>query len=287
MNSTWAVWRVAVATLILAVIAHRAVAQPPDILRDYRFIPADTVVHVSGGLPGYDMDLTIAGKFGLITGYQVTPTAPVPSLVPFADFVDVHGILYNPLSMAPLPVPGWDLDKTLNLSGLHGTFSPSDPNRLFFLGADGQGVAIRLQAVIDGRLLHLTGGSSDPPSSNSVLYQVNALAHLVPFPDFNFDGAITVADVPAMLDVLAGPQASMAAHSLSADDLVSMGDLDGDGKVTNADIQGLINLLANGGGSAGGSLAAVPEPGSLVLLALGGVIALCRRQRIGVRNSHS
>ena len=115
-------------------------------LREFRFIPSKTTVLVTGGSPGYDLNLTIAGRFGLVTGYDevVSPPATVPSLVPHAEFIDVHGILFNPLSLAPLPLPGWDLDKTLNLSGLHGTFSVGDPNDLFFLGArwPGCGAAI-------------------------------------------------------------------------------------------------------------------------------------------------
>ena len=170
-------------------------------MRDFRFIPSKTTVLVTGGSPGYDLNLTIAGRFGLVTGYDevVSPPATVPLLVPHAEFIDVHGILFNPLSLAPLPLPGWDLDKTLNLSGLHGTFSVGDPNDLFFFGGDGQGVALRLQATINGGWLHLTGGSSDPVGKNPVLYQIDALAHLAPFPDFNQDGAVTVADLQPML----------------------------------------------------------------------------------------
>jgi hypothetical protein len=59
-----------------------------------------------------------------------------------------------------------------------------------------------------------------------------------------------------------------------------LGDLNGDGQVTNADLQGLITLLANGGGS--GSLTAVPEPTSSVLMALAGVIILSA-VRLGAR----
>src|SRR5438045_1979851 len=132
---------VAVACIVLAAIAPRASADPPDILRDYRFITSHSTVHVSDGLPGYDMNLVIAGRFVVVTGYNygVDPTAHIPTLVPHAEFVDVKAILFNPLSLAPLPVPGWDLDKTLNLTGLTGTFSSGDPSRLFFQGLDGQG----------------------------------------------------------------------------------------------------------------------------------------------------
>src|SRR5262249_22911964 len=215
----------AIIVLLLAVLAGRALGQPPDVLRDYRFIPQDTVVHVSGGPQGYNMDLTIAGTFGLVTGYNevIDPTAHVPTLDPFAQFINVHGILYNPLSLAPLPVPGWDLDKTLNLSGLKGTFSASNPDQLFFRGADGAGVALKLEADITGKLIHITGGSTDPPSGNSVLYQIDALAHLTPFPDFDFDGAVTVGDLSSMVSAVSSTT-YMSQHNLSSDDLLSMGD---------------------------------------------------------------
>ena len=102
------------------------------------------------------------------------------------------------------------------------------------------------------------------------------LAHLVPFPDFDFDGAITVADLAPMLGAMSSPQTYLSQHNLSSDDFVSMGDLNGDGKVTNADVQSLVNMLA-GGGSA--SLAAVPEPSTMCLLAVGGMLifGVCRR----------
>jgi hypothetical protein len=263
----------AIVLLLVAIFAGRALGQPPDFLHDYRFIPQDTVVHVSGGVQGYNMDLTIAGTFGLVTGYQegVDPTTQIPTLTPFAQFINVHGILYNPLSAAPLPVPGWDLDKTLNLSGLTGTFSTSNPDQLFFRGADGAGVALLLEADINGKLLHITGGSSDPIGVNPVLYRIDALAHLTPFPDFNGDGAITVADLAPMLSAMNSPQTFMAANNLSSDDLLSMGDLNGDGKVTNADVQGLINMLASGGSA---SLSAVPEPPAVMLGAVAAVLGL-------------
>jgi len=98
-------------------------------LRDYRFIPSKTTVHVSGGPSDYNLNLTIAGELGLVTGYneELDPTAHVPTLEPYAQFVDVHGILYNPLSAAPLPLPGWDLDKTLNMSAGMARFLPTIP----------------------------------------------------------------------------------------------------------------------------------------------------------------
>src|SRR3954452_1849893 len=189
---------IAFVVVVASAIANSAFAQPPDFLRDYAFIPSRTVVHVTGGSPNYNTDLTIAGKFGLVTGYdeEISPTGGVPKLVPHAEFVDVHGILYNPLIMAPLPLPGWDLDKTLNLSRLKGTFA--DPGVLHFNGVDGQGVPIALDATLRGPLLHLTGMNLLPPTcatcTQYIGYKVDALAFTKPYADFNLDGTIDASD---------------------------------------------------------------------------------------------
>ncbi|HEX4414788.1 MAG TPA: hypothetical protein VH107_14230, partial [Lacipirellulaceae bacterium] len=42
----------------------------PEILRDFRFITSKSTVEVSGGLPVFDVDWNVAGKFGLATGYD-------------------------------------------------------------------------------------------------------------------------------------------------------------------------------------------------------------------------
>jgi PEP-CTERM motif-containing protein len=57
--------------------------------------------------------------------------------------------------------------------------------------------------------------------------------------------------------------------------------LNNDNVVNNADLQGLIVALANGGG--GGSISAVPEPGSLALMAIGGLIVVATFSRAGAR----
>jgi hypothetical protein len=58
--------------------------------------------------------------------------------------------------------------------------------------------------------------------------------------------------------------------------------------VNNLDVQGLINFLANGGSSApgGGSLTAVPEPGSIVLAGLAlPALAYALRHRVSRRRA--
>src|SRR5262249_23871176 len=104
--------------------------------------------------------------------------------------------------------------------------------------------------------------------------------------DSNRDSHIDVADVSAMESALSDLSAYQATDgpgggALADQQLLLVGDINGDNKVTNTDIQSLINLMANGGGSGGGSLTAVPEPGtlSLAVAALTGA-AICHRRSI-------
>jgi hypothetical protein len=261
-------WVVAATT-----IAQRAAAQPPDILRDYRFIPSHSTVHVSGGFAGFNMDLSVAGTFGMVTGYdyEVSPTTHVPTLVPHAEFVGVDAILFNPLSLAPLPVPGWDLDRTLNLTGLHGTFQ--DPRVLKFIGEDGQGWPISLQAVIRGPLLHLTG-SNRPGCCDFFSYTVDALAYLKPYSDFNLDGKIDSTDLQTWLSNVG----RLTDASLEQGDADGDGDVDGDDFLAWQRTIGAATILyefTNSGTSSG----LVPEPGAAALLMFGAVILGLRRRR--------
>jgi endonuclease I len=84
--------------------------------------------------------------------------------------------------------------------------------------------------------------------------------------DFNIDGQLTAADIPAMLSALTNLDAYETAKSLTPTTLLAIGDFTGDGTVSNYDVQPLMALIqANGSGS----LAAVPEPTSLLIAAIG------------------
>jgi hypothetical protein len=253
--------------------ARYAAAQPPLLLKDYRFITPKSVVDVTDGKSGIETSLNILGRFGLETGYNEGsggPTAQAPQLVPYAAFTDVKAILFDPRRASPLPLPGWDLDKTLNLSGLSGTFSPSDPDNLFFLGADGQGQAIRLEATITGRLLHLTGGSSDP-CCNYDRYGVDAWAHQLPWADFNGDGRVDASDY-AMWQQNFGATVTPG----------TVGDANGDGVVNAEDYTIWRDQLGETDGMSSLTTGQVPEPGTIVLFG----VAVVSFAIVGSRRLH-
>jgi hypothetical protein len=107
------------------------------------------------------------------------------------------------------------------------------------------------------------GAKNDVSAGDITVMDVIGYDRLVPG-DFNRDGQVNAADIPAMLAALADLSAYQTSKNLSGPQLVLLGDIDGDGVVTNADLQALLTLLKSGGDS----LAAVPEPGSMVLMAL-------------------
>jgi hypothetical protein len=102
----------------------------------------------------------------------------------------------------------------------------------------------------------------------------SATFQVVKHGDFNGDGVFDGNDVPAMLQALANVSGYQSTNQLSDSQMVALGDFDGDGVVTNADLQGMLYSLVNGI-PAPLPGAAVPEPESVILLAIGfmGLIA--------------
>jgi hypothetical protein len=92
--------------------------------------------------------------------------------------------------------------------------------------------------------------------------------------DINRDGHVNAADILAMMQALVDLPDYRIAKGLTDPNLFKLvADVNGDGAVNNADLQALLNLLKSGGGS----VAAVPEPASIALIALAApLLASCR-----------
>jgi autotransporter-associated beta strand protein len=158
----------------------------------------------------------------------------------------------------------------LNIS-LLGGFIPQDPVPLFegSIGTISGTFSAINSPIVNGRTFIAAYGA------NQVILQVLQAG------DVNRDGAVNVADIQPLMVALSDLSAYKSSHdNLTDAQLGLIVNLNGDNFVNNADVQGLINLLANGGGS--GSIAAVPEPASVLLAALAfSALVLARwRQRI-------
>ena len=258
------------------------IANIPDILRNYRFITSRSTVEVSGGLPVFSVDWNVAGKFGLATGYDglftptPSPTATPPALSGHASFVNVNAYMFHPMSAGPASAIAIDLDKTLNLSGLKGTFKI--PNDIHFTGDDGQGIPMNLEAVIRGPLLHLTGATLPVPTCATCginMYKVDALAVIGPYADINLDGVVNSADLHVLMSHI-GMQTGAT---------FEQGDVDGNGAVDGNDflawqrsLGAATSLSAFSDLSTNGT--AVPEPATFALFTMAvALLSIPRRKR--------
>jgi hypothetical protein len=79
--------------------------------------------------------------------------------------------------------------------------------------------------------------------------------------DWDLNGSVNAADIPAMLTDLTDLSAYKISNNLDSNALLAIGDINGDGQITNADIQPMLDLVGQAGH---GSLSAVPEPATLV-----------------------
>lgn len=180
--------RIGIAVLMV-LAAAQAVAQPPDILRSFQFVPSRSTLEVQGGFAGLSLRLPIFGTFDFVTGFRYD----FPSLNPYAAFTNVEATATNPLSYSPF---SFDIDDSLNLSGLGGAPLPvGEPFDVYrFEGTDGQDAPMELFVASLGRWLYLRGGN-DPGCCDFFQYEIRAVARQDSFPDFNSDAIVDRADL--------------------------------------------------------------------------------------------
>ena len=277
-------------------LAGVTLAQPPDILRKYRFLPGHSTLHVSGGFPGWDFESPVVGKYGFATGFEHDfDSAGFPVLDPYASFVDVDAYWIHPLILAPSPLDRIDLDQTLNLSGLEGhpvplpavIVPPFGNIELFaFHGEDGQGAPFRLHVLRAGRWMFMKG-ANDPPCCDFFNYRIRALARQIPFADFNDDNTVSAADLGLLQASFGTSSASLATGDADGDGLVGGGDFFawqrsyGETAPT-MDFDALLDSLVVTAATSSSAARAVPEPGtvSMTILLL---CACCTAKRRGSR----
>lgn len=263
--------------LLLVLPTLEVLAQRPDLLREYRFHPWRSTLDVSGGLAGVHVKANIFGNYGFVTGVEQSPLAVYPPiLIPFAKFVDVQAKAVNSTGTVP---DSFDLDKTLNLSGLRGEplpvyFPAVMPNiEVYkFTGRDGQGAPMKLYSLVVGRWMYLRGANS-PGCCDLFNYEIKALARQMPFADLNADDAVDQQDLGLILGNYGSGPAALT------DGTLVPGDVDGNGHVNGLDLLAWqrergestppldFDALLNSILASLPELKAVPEPGTWLLLA--------------------
>jgi hypothetical protein len=250
---------------LAAHCAQYASAQTADALQQFRFIPSRSTLDVTGGTTGVRTKFFTYGKFGLNTGFDGGA---------HAEFVGVNSWLVpdSPLTFV------WHTDGTLNLSGLEGTFAPSDPSRITFQGVDGQGAPFQLTTVQHGRLLHLVG-ENNPACCGLLKYKLDALAYVAPYADFNLDGMVDRLDT----ELLSSNIGTFANATFEQGDADGDGDVDGDDFLTwQREIGPATPMSAFASTSSVGSglnSNVVPEPAAMAILSAAIMVLLCVRRR--------
>jgi autotransporter-associated beta strand protein len=190
-----------------------------------------------------------------------------------------------------LTASSWGTGAVLTINNWDAVNSPNQ-NHILIGGS--------LQALTRNELNDIVFAGSASP--HAVLVMNGADAELVPGTplaplkrgDLNGDGFITNADFNQLMIALTNPATYEASYPvgapLSAGELLDVADINRDGSVNNLDMQAelyAINTgIAPGATLSGGSPAntsAVPEPGSFVLIGLGGLLlsSVARKRRSG------
>jgi hypothetical protein len=257
-----------------AALGGGAVAEHPEFLRDYRFLPSESTLIQSGGIAGTEEKFQVLGTFSVVSGFHHDD----PWLGQSARFINVDAWAVHPIKDLAL-----SLDQVLNLSGLKGRQLPvAAPFDVFqFQGHTADGSAVNLFASVISPWFFLRGETTPPAgSADYFTYKIDALARQMPHADFDGDGAIDGGD-------LDGWQGGFGKTMPSAPDPVPFGDANADLAVDGADFLVWQRLLGEqlpppppDYRAAAAATTAAPEPDSVALLvaAAAGLLGVARRR---------
>lgn len=247
---------------------NRTLAEPPDILTSYKFVPSLSTLRQTGGIAGFDWKMPVCGTYDFATGLRYEPRIPADAMLTrYAEFKNV-----NAYGAHPTMDPGLSLDYVFNLSGLDGEPVYRDPAGLElyrFKGTAGFNEPfsqVELLAARWGRWMYLRG-HTEGPCCDFFEYELRGIARQLPSADWNEDGIVGADDLDQWIGNYGG--------QLSGRDFLAWQQQFGEVAPTLAAFDGMMNeALA----AMTAPLASVPEPAGLCLVVVGVACACCGRR---------
>jgi hypothetical protein len=240
-----------VVTCLAPLVASSAHGQffPEDSVTSYRILPRLSTLFVD--YPNIDAPLIpwqVRGTYD----FQITPS-PLAVFPPIygARFVDPDVVALHPYQDSVL-----DVDEKFNLAELAGSGrgSPVRPYLFHFRGKNDEGSKVEVDALRVGRWMYLRGHTElpIPIEPGAASYHLRAVARVAPSGDLNGDGIVDRDDLREWLE----------RHDRSGGDLLSWQRELGDTPPSLDEFDAQLDAAL------AGAVSAVPEPGSLALVAL-------------------
>ena len=244
---------------------------PPEFLDHYRLLPRLSTLHQTGGIAGLDLRYRLLGKYDFRHGIGLTARASFEN-------AEIWGSI---ISHDPVPAIVIDVDEILNLEGLNGEALPvAAPFDIYaFTGETADGSSVRLLAAVIGPWMYLHGGTRPPlEGADYVEYELRAVARSRPFADFNDDGVVDAADYTVLRNSgnLGGVGAADSDDVTAGAGYAEWKEQFGETVPDFTALDAMMNAAAAGVG------AAAPEPASVSIAVVSGLIVVCLRRRTAV-----
>jgi hypothetical protein len=171
----------------------------------------------------------------------------------------------------PEPAIDIDVDETLSLENLTGAVLQSAaPTEVYrFRGHTIDGASMNVFAAMNGAWVYLRGSSEPPPgSADFVTYNFHALGRSRPFADFNDDGVVDGADYVMIRKF---PDSAVYPGATYDDWKEQFGE-------RMLDVNAMDALISAAAGSSVAA-ASVPEPGTVGLAIIAGIVLASPRRR--------